>query len=261
MTGLYPGITIDSVKEVSGIYQVNVVYQGQVIPLYVTKDGKYAGQLNHLDSNSSNSGTTGTENNYATTAEVSADDDAVLGKADAPVTIIEFSDYQCPFCRKFWGETFLQLKKTYIDTGKVKLVYRDFPLTSLHPMAQASAEAAECVREKGGDSAYYNYHDKLFREQNILDSGSATGAVTKTATYTEDDLKKWAKAIGYDITSCLDSGKYADEVQKDASDGAAAGVSGTPGFFIIGPSGETNFLAGAYPFSEFEKIIEGELSG
>src|SRR3990167_3883372 len=84
-----------------------------------------------------------------TTASAKVDDDAILGDPNAPITIIEFSDYQCPFCRKFWTETFLQLEKDYIDTGKVKLIFRDFPLSSIHPMAQASGEAAECVREQG----------------------------------------------------------------------------------------------------------------
>ena len=244
----YPGVSVDSVKEISGVYQVNVLYQGQIVPLYVTKDGQYAGQLSLLDD--SVSGTDTTANTDAGTVAVSEDDDAVLGKANAPVTIIEFSDYQCPFCRKFWTEKYSQIKSEYIDTGKVKLVFRDFPL-SFHPMAQASAEAAECVREKGGDSAYFKYHDKLFSEQNILDGGT----VKSTIQYTEADLKSWAKEIGYDIGSCLDSGKYSEEVQNDLADGQSAGISGTPGFVINGIS-----VSGAQPFSVFEQIIEGELS-
>jgi len=217
--------------------------------------------------NGDSSGTTGTGNTVQqptgnnpepTTATASVDDDAVLGNKNAPITIIEFSDYQCPFCRKFWGETFGQLKKDYIDTGKVKLVFRDFPLSSLHPMAQASAEAAECVREKGGDAAYFKFHDKMFEEQNIIDSGSATGAVTKTAVYTNDDLKAWAKETGYDIASCLDSGKYKNEVLKDVSDAQAAGFQGTPGFLIM-KSGESSGtpLKGAYPIDSFKQIIDG----
>ena len=200
------------------------------------------------------------DNQEPTTAKATVDDDAVLGNEDAPVTIIEFSDYQCPFCRKFWTETFSQIKTQYIDTGKVKLVFRDFPLSSLHPMAQASAEAAECVREKGGDTAYFEYHDKMFSEQNILDSGSASGAVTKTVVYTNDDLKKWAKDLGYDISSCLDSGKYKSEVVKDTSAATASGGQGTP-YFVIMKSGENEGapLSGAYPFSSFQQIIDGYL--
>ena len=192
-----------------------------------------------------------------TTASAKVDDDAVLGDPNAPITIIEFSDYQCPFCRKFWTETFLQLEKDYIDTGKVKLIFRDFPLSSIHPMAQASGEAAECVREKGGDEAYFKMHDKMFSEQNILDSGNPLGAVTKTATYTNDDLKNWAKDLGYDIGSCLDSGKYKNEVMKDTADAQSAGGQGTP-FFVIMKSGdkEGTPLSGAYPYDTFKQIID-----
>lgn len=215
-----------------------------------------------------NDGTTGTVTGNVVDAgtqpgvvKASLDDDAVLGNKNAPITIIEFSDYQCPFCRKFWTETLPQLKTTYIDTGKVKLVFRDLPLASLHPMAQASAEAAECVKEKGGDAAYFKFHDKIFEEQNIIDSGSKTGPVTKTATYTNDDLKKWAKAVGYDVSSCLDSGKYKSEVAKDSTDAGAAGIQGTPGFVIMKSGDKEGIpLAGAYPFSAFQQIIEQQLS-
>ena len=196
-----------------------------------------------------------------TAAKATVDDAAMQGNDDAPVTIIEFSDYQCPFCRKFWVETYPQIKSEYIETGKVKLVFRDFPLTSIHTMAQASGEAAECVREKGGDEAYFKMHDKMFSEQQILDSGSVSGAVTKTAVYTNQDLKDWAKEIGYDISSCLDSGKYKSEVLKDTSAATAAGGQGTP-FFVIMKSGETEGtpLSGAYPFNSFQQVIDGYLA-
>ena len=196
-------------------------------------------------------------NNEPSIVKASIDDDAILGDENAPVTIIEFSDYQCPFCRKFWTETFKELKTNYIDTGKVKLVYRDFPLSSLHPMAQASAEATECVHEQGGDEAYWEMHNKLFAEQNILDSGSASGAVTKTVVYTNDDLKSWASDLGYDIGSCLDSGKYKSEVLKDSNDAGNAGGSGTP-YFVIMKSGdkEGTPLSGAYPYDTFKQIID-----
>ena len=211
--------------------------------------------------NTTNTGTTGTTpDTQPSVVSASVDDDAVLGDPNAPMTIIEFSDYQCPFCRKFWTETYPQIKSQYVDSGKVKIVFRDFTLTSIHPMAQSSAEAVECVREKGGDAAYFKYHDKIFSEQNILDSGSSTGAVTKTVVYTNDDLKTWASEIGYDIGSCLDSGKYKSEVQKDLSDGSRAGVQGTPGFIIMkSDSGKGTLLAGAYPFSAFQQVIESEL--
>ena len=195
-------------------------------------------------------------NNPPEKVSASIDDDAVLGNEDAPVTIIEFSDYQCPFCRKFWTETLPLIKSEYIDTGKVKFVYRDFPLIDLHPMAVSSAEAAECVREiAGNDAAYFEYHDKIFGEQNIIDSGSLEGPVRSTVTYTTTDLKNWAQEIGYNINNCLDSGKFKGEVQKDLADGIAAGGQGTP-YFVINDVP----LSGAHPFSAFKQIIESELA-
>ena len=218
------------------------------------------------DGSSSGSGNAGTQvptNPTQQPGKVSAsiDDDPFIGSADAPVTIIEFSDYQCPFCRKFWLETLPSLKSEYIDTGKVKFVYRDFPLVSLHPMAVPTAEAAECVRDvAGNDEAYFEYHDKLFGEQNILDSGSLTGPVRSTVTYTNNDLKKWAQEIGYDIENCFDSKKFRSEVQKDIADAQAAGGTGTPYFVILGKDGKGTPLSGAYPFNAFKQIIDAELA-
>lgn len=182
--------------------------------------------------------------------EVSEDDDPVFGDKNAPVTIIEFSDYQCPFCRKFWQETLPSIERDYIAKGKVKLVYRDFPL-GFHDGAIPYATAANCAREDGGDEAYYKMHDKIFEEQNILDGGSVSSTVQYVGV---DTLKQWAKDIGYNIDSCLDSGKYADEIQKDLNDGASSGVSGTPGFFVNG-----KLLSGAQPYSAFKQLIDSEL--
>lgn len=170
---------------------------------------------------------------------VSVDDDPVKGDKNAKVTIVEFSDYQCPYCARFWSDTLPQIQKEYIDTGKVKLVFRDFPLESIHPNALPAAIAAECVKEKGGDKAYYQYHDKLFANAQSL---------------TDANLKSWAKALGYNIDSCLDSKKYQDEVRKDAKDGSSYGVQGTPAFFVNG-----KLLSGAQPFSAFKAAIDAEL--
>jgi len=188
--------------------------------------------------------------------KATADDDPFLGDKNAPIEIIEFSDYQCPFCRKFWTETLPSIKSEYIDTGKVKFVYRDFPLTSIHPGALPAAEAAECSREQGGDEAYFKMHDKIFSEQNILDGGDpVTGPVRGTAQFGTTELKRWAKDIGYNIDSCLDSGKFKSEVQKDLSDATSAGGQGTPYFVINGKP-----LSGAQPFSAFKQVIDAELN-
>jgi len=174
------------------------------------------------------------------------DDDPFIGKENAPVTIIEFSDFQCPFCRRFYTQTLPQIKSQYIDTGKVKFVYRDYPL-SFHPSAQIAAEAGECAEEQG---KFWELHDKIFDEQGKQGSG--------TVQFTVTDLKQWAADIGLDtgkFNECVDSGKYTSEVQKDFADGSAAGVTGTPGFVINGKP-----LVGAQPFTVFQQIIDAELA-
>ena len=166
------------------------------------------------------------------------DDDSVQGNPDATVTIVEFSDYECPFCARFYNDAYQQIKTEYIDTGKVKMVFRDFPL-NFHPQAQKAAEAAECAGEQG---KYYEMHDKLF-EQGV------SGGV--------DSFKQYAKDIGLDSTKfdeCLDSDQMKKEVQQDMSDGQKAGVQGTPAFFING-----EMVSGAQPFSVFQEIIESKL--
>ena len=174
--------------------------------------------------------------------DVSADDDPALGKDNAPITVIEFSDFQCPFCSRFRDQTFDQIKTNYIDTGKVKFVYRDFPLSSIHPMAESGAEAAECANEQG---KFWEYHDILFSKQ---DEWTTTGV---------DTLKGYAKDLSLDtnkFNSCLDDGKYKDEVAKDFQDGVDAGVQGTPSFFINGKQ-----LSCAQPFTSFQAAIDSEL--
>lgn len=175
-----------------------------------------------------------------TKVAVSADDDIVKGDKNAPVEIIEFSDFQCPFCGRFYSDTLPQIQKEYIDTGKVKLVYRDFPLSSIHPQATPAAEAAECAKEQG---KFWEYHDKLFQNQASL----------STASY-----KQWAadlKLNTQQFNDCVDKRKYQSEVTKDYQDGQAAGVSGTPSFFVNGIN-----IRGAQPFSAFKTIIDQELA-
>lgn len=186
------------------------------------------------------------EKGEAKVVDVSVDDDPVLGKNNAPVTIVEFSDFQCPFCRKFWEGALGDIKKEYIDTGKARLVYRDFPL-DFHLGAQPAAEAGECAHEQG---KFWELHDKIFASQAKKGEG--------TIQFTVADLKQWSKGVGLDgakFNACLDAGKYKEEVAKDVQDGAAAGVSGTPTIFINGRA-----VVGAQPFAVFKAIIEAELA-
>jgi protein-disulfide isomerase len=177
---------------------------------------------------------------------IGVDDDPVLGDPKAKVTIIEFGDYQCPSCRMFWKETEPKLKKDYIDTGKVKLVFRDFPIVEIHPEAVVAAIAAQCAADQG---RYWQFHDKVFREQDRRGEDVIRFKVA--------DLKKWGKDVGVDTAGfdqCIDSTRYKDEVAKDHSDGADVGIRGTPSFFING-----RFVGGAQPYPVFKKIIDEEL--
>ncbi|MDP2648042.1 MAG: DsbA family protein [Candidatus Yanofskybacteria bacterium] len=179
-------------------------------------------------------------------ADVSVDDDPMLGNENAPVTIIEFSDFQCLYCRRFWKDTMAQLKSEYIDTGKVRFVYRDYPLTGGHPAALVSALGGECAQDQG---KFWEFHDKIFQEQDKQGTG--------TIAYTVTEVKRWAQEIGLnaaEFNACVDSGKYSSEVEKDLADGSAAGVNGTPTFFINGQR-----LVGALPFAQFKQVIDREL--
>jgi protein-disulfide isomerase len=170
--------------------------------------------------------------------DVSADDDPAQGSKDAPVTIIEFSDFQCPYSKKYHDEILPMIMSEYGD--EIRYVYRDFPLTSMHSQAQKAAEAAQCAFEQG---KFWEYYEQLFQNQGALDV---------------PNLKNYATELGLDESAfnlCLDSGKYAQEVQKDFEDGYSYGVTGTPTFFINGRP-----LVGAQPFSTFQTVIEEELA-
>src|SRR2546422_1286610 len=161
--------------------------------------------------------TTGPSGTFALLASTRAGvaDAPTLGRADAPVTIVEFSDYQCPFCQRFFATTLPELKREYIETGKVRYVFRDFPL-EMHAQARKAAEAAHCAGEQG---KYWEMHDVLFQNQRALEV---------------ENLKEYAGRLNVDSTgfyACLNDGRYSAEIQKDHDDGAAAGVGGTPGFF------------------------------
>jgi protein-disulfide isomerase len=171
-----------------------------------------------------------------------------MGSEDAPVTLVEFTDYQCPFCRRFEGGTFSQLKKEYIDTGKVRFVARDLPL-DFHPNASSAALAARCAGDQG----------KFWEIRNamMLDSATDLGS---------DALAKYAGKVGLDMSAfnrCMSGKKYTAEIQKDKADAGAAGISGTPSF-VIGKSGSKEIdgerVVGAVPFSVFDTAIKDALA-
>lgn len=171
--------------------------------------------------------------------------DHVLGNTDAKVLVIEYSDFQCPFCRKFWQESFEQLKKEFIDSGKVKYIYRHYPL-DFHPGAIPAAKAVECANESGN---FWVLHDKIFQEQAKQGQG--------TIQFTEIDIKKWAAQIGLSevaFSQCLSSEKYSGRVNEDLISGNEAGVRGTPTAFVNGQR-----IVGAQPYSAFKAAIEEAL--
>jgi len=167
---------------------------------------------------------------------VATDGAPVRGNANAPVTIVEFSDFQCPFCARAEGEI-VKVRDTYKD--QVKIVYKDYPLP-IHPNAPKAAEASRCAGEQ---DKYWEYHDVLFANHSALEV---------------PNLKKFAADLKLDTAkfdTCLDSGKYADEIAKDMAEGSRVGVSGTPAFFING-----RLLSGAQPFSAFQEAIDDALA-
>lgn len=185
--------------------------------------------------------------------KVSVDNDAVLGDKNAPLTMIEFSDYECPFCKRHFTDVYPQIKKDYIDKGKLKLVYRDFIAVPSHnPLATSEAMAAECAREQGGDSVYFKYHDEIFKRTTSNGNGLAAS-----------QLAVIAKDLGLNsavLQQCLDSNKYKDEVNEDIADAAKAGVRGTPSFFVGKSSADGvidgTIIVGAQPYSAFKVIID-----
>jgi len=170
---------------------------------------------------------------------VEIDDDPVLGPEDAPITIIEFSDYECPYCQRWHREVWSQLQDAYPD--QIRLVYRDFPLYNVHPNAGPAAEAAHCAGDQG---KYWEYHNLLLSGENSL--GNET-------------FQQYASMVGLDLSQfsdCIESNKYESEVNADYTYAVRLGVQSTPTFFINGVA-----LIGAQPFESFQKIIELEMAG
>lgn len=168
-------------------------------------------------------------------------EDVILGDANAPVTVIEYGDFQCPFCGKFFSQTEPLIKENYIRAGKVKFVYRHFAF--LGPESVEAAKAAECAKDQG---KFWQYHDALFNAE-IQDGQEHNGNLNVNL------FKSLASQLAMNLdsfSSCLAANKYANKVQKDYDDGITAGVQATPTAFINGTKVE-----GAVPFSSFKAII------
>lgn len=172
------------------------------------------------------------------------------GRQDAKLTLIEFSDYQCPFCKRHAQNTLPRIDEAYIATGKLRYVFRDFPLTKIHPQAHQAAEAAHCAGDQG---QYWAMHARLFANQQAL---------------APDNLLEHARAIGLQIEpfkQCLDGGKHAERVQHDLAEGRKLGISSTPTLLLGTSAGDQvkaiQVLRGARPFAAFQQEIDKLLEG
>ena len=169
-------------------------------------------------------------------------DDFVLGNPAAKVAIIEYGDFQCPFCGRFFKTTEQQIIETYVKSGKAAFLWRDFAF-----LGEESFRAAEAARCAGEQKKFWEYHDKLFASQQ----GENEGA------FSDQNLKRFAADVGLNQTafnSCFDSGKFRKQVEDATAEGKSLGVNGTPATFVNG-----QMISGAVPFATFQKVIEEEL--
>lgn len=182
---------------------------------------------------------------------ISVADAPVKGKPDAPLTLIEFSDYQCPFCARHARETFAEIDKAYVSTGKIRYVFRSFPIEGIHPLAFRAHEAAACAAEQG---KYWEMHARLFASQKDLGP---------------DELPKHAETIGLEMSqfqTCFDRRRLSARVREDIAAGRSLGVNGTPMFFVgrtepdDGKVKALRMLRGAQDFEAFRTVFESLLA-
>ena len=175
------------------------------------------------------------------------EDSPEQGSSRAPLVLFEFSDYQCPYCRRHFAETFPQIERDFIATGKVRYVVGELPIPQLHPLALKAAEAARCARDQG---KFWEMHARLFANQQNL-----------------EPLSAHAKAVGIDeaqFESCMSEGKYAKEIQRNAEEALRAGIQSTPSFLLGVADGDSvrvvSGLSGAAPYSAFKAEIDSLLT-
>lgn len=187
------------------------------------------------------------------TATISLDDDPVMGdRKKAKVAIVEFSDFECPFCKKFHQDSYDTLVKDYVDTGKAVISFRDYPLPFHEPKASVAANAAQCVKEAKGDAAYFKFSKLYFENTGANGKGLAEGKMNEILTQSGVNAAA--------VNDCTTKEKFKDEIAKDMSDGQAAGVSGTPSFVIgkLSADGkvEGELVVGALPIAQFKATVD-----
>ena len=173
-------------------------------------------------------------------------DDHIRGNPDAPVKIVEYSDPECPFCKRF-HDTMKQVMDEYGKSGKVAWVYRQFPLTQLHSKATKEAEATECANELGGSDKFWAYIDRLFQVTPSND-GLDPAELPKIAEYVGLNVQKF--------NTCLLSGKYVSHIQSDTQNATATGGNGTPWSIIVATTGKKYPLSGAQPYASVKQLVE-----
>lgn len=194
-----------------------------------------------------------TEPSAAPKLIVSTDDDPLIGDPDAPVTIVEFSDFECPFCQRFYLQTLPLIMEHYVEPGLVNIVYRDFPIDRIHPNARITHIASECADEQG---MFWQYHDILFEKQSEWNKLGAGDIVDRVIEY--------AGALSLDTSafaSCLNDPAINAEIDADLEHGRQYGTTGTPAFFIGNDESGYDLVSGAKPFEAFVDAIDGKLLG
>lgn len=171
----------------------------------------------------------------------------ILGSNDAPIAMIEFGDYQCFYCHKFFNNTESDIVKNYVDTGKVKMIFKDF--TIIGQDSVTAANAAHCAQEQG---KFWEYHDALYNNW----SGENTGWISTTS------LAQFAQQVGLNqdqFNQCMTQAKYMQIVRGSVSDANILGLTGTPDFFIITPDNSVTKVVGAQPYDVFDEIFKSKL--
>ena len=170
-----------------------------------------------------------------------------LGDPNAPITLVEFGDYQCFFCNKFFHSTEQKLLENYVDTGKVKMIFKDF--TIIGPDSKTAAHAAHCADDQ---DLFWEYHDMLYNNWNGENNGWASS----------ENLLRMAQDVGLDIdkfTDCMLNEIHTQIISASNADARTLGLTGTPGFFVISPNNQVTKIPGAQPFDVFQKIFDSEL--
>ena len=171
----------------------------------------------------------------------------ILGDPDAPVTLVEFGDYQCHFCNVFFHSTEDDILKNYVETGKGRMIFKDYNI--IGPDSIKASHGAHCANDQG---LFWEYHDILYSNWTGENNGWASS----------ENLTKFAQEIGLDMvkwSECVTNGPHSQTILTSNEDAKKLGITGTPAFFVIGPDGETTRVFGAQPFEAFEKIFETEL--